>query len=190
MKKHSREKNVNCVECNQSSTQAGTLKMHIMKHSGEKPYICEQCNQLITQTGNIKRHFMEHSGDKTYNWVSFHMALKSSGLVESFLTNVTRIRTSSGMYSFVSVEVWFVREPLAACTANIGLHSKMNSFVIFQIIQFEERLGADVTLMTSLCEMVSFNMITKNGGKCVVIFTELTGKHWFLFSMLLFHMSV
>ena len=65
--KHDGKKSHNCNQCSYSSTNAASLKRHMLVHSGEKPFVCTQCVYSCTEASHLKKHMLTHSGDRPFN---------------------------------------------------------------------------------------------------------------------------
>ena len=66
MHTHSGEKSFKCKQCNNSCTNAGGLKRHILVHTGEKPFSCNQCKYSCAVAGSMKMHMLVHTRERPF----------------------------------------------------------------------------------------------------------------------------
>ena len=74
--------------------------------------------------------------------------------------------------------------------AHIRFDAEVNSLVILQVVQLEKGFWAHLTLMTSLSKVISFDMVTEDGGELVLFLTKLARKHCLAFLVDLICVSV
>ena len=74
--------------------------------------------------------------------------------------------------------------------AHIRFDAEVDSLVILQVVQLEKGFWAQLTLMTSLSKVISFDMVTENGGELVLFLTKLARKHCLAFLVDLICVSV
>ena len=74
--------------------------------------------------------------------------------------------------------------------AHIRFDAEVNPFVVFQVVQLEKGFWAQLTLMTSLSKVISFDVVTEDGGQLVLFLTELARKHCLAFLVHLLCVSV
>lgn len=60
MRIHTGEKPFQCQYCPYTTTQKGSLRIHIRKHTGEKPFACPLCEYRSATKGNLKAHQAVH----------------------------------------------------------------------------------------------------------------------------------
>ena len=74
--------------------------------------------------------------------------------------------------------------------AHIRFDAEVDSLVILQVVQLEKGFWAQLTLMTSLSKVISFDMVTEDGGELVLFLTKLARKHCLAFLVDLICVSV
>ena len=60
---HSREKSNKCNQCDFASSRADNFRTHLKTHSGEKSNKCSQCDYASSYASALKTHLKIHSVD-------------------------------------------------------------------------------------------------------------------------------
>ena len=61
---HSDRKN-ECNQCEYTSSNADSLRIHLMTHCGEKSNKCNKCDYASSDPSNLRTHLKRHSGEKS-----------------------------------------------------------------------------------------------------------------------------
>ena len=74
--------------------------------------------------------------------------------------------------------------------AHIRFDAEVHPLVVFQVVQLEKGFRAQFTLMAPLGKVISFNMVTEDRSKLVLLLAELARKHCLAFLVHLLYVSV
>ena len=79
IKVHTGEKFHPCKQCDKTFSNSGSLNSHIKIHTGEKPFSCNQCNKTFSQSGSLKNHIKIHTGEKPFPCNQCNKTFSQSG---------------------------------------------------------------------------------------------------------------
>ena len=80
LKVHGGQKTNKCNQCGFASSYSSALRRHLKTHSGEKSNKCNQCDFATAEVRALRRHLLRHSGGNQTSVINVTLLLPGQAL--------------------------------------------------------------------------------------------------------------